>query len=307
MTKHILNRFLSTIPVLFGVSIITFLMLHLVPGDPLTVMFADNPIPAEQMEALRDQLGLNDPLPVQYARYVGNAFQGDLGESIRTGRPVTTDIRSQLPATLQLTAAAIVVSLVVGLVLGCLAALRRNSWIDGLSMGVSLLGVSMPSFWLGIMLIFLFSIKLSWFPTIGGTGIKGLILPAVSLGLYAAAIIARVTRSSMLEVLELDFMRTARAKGLRETVVILRHALRNALIPIVTIVGLQMGTLLSGAVITETVFARQGLGRLIVNAILAKDFPIVQGAVLVTAVMYVIVNLMADIAYVWLDPRIHYD
>jgi peptide/nickel transport system permease protein len=295
------------VPVLIGVSLVVFLMLHLVPGDPVTVMFADTPLSPEQVRTLRERLGLNDPLAVQYVRYIANAAHGDLGHSIRTGRPVTREIFSQILSTVELTFAAVGMALVLGVVLGCLAALRRNTWIDGASMVVALLGVSMPSFWLGLMLIFLFSVRLNWLPAVGGTGLKGLILPAIALGLYAAAIIARVARSSMLEVLGLDCIRTARAKGLRERTVIARHALRNALIPIVTIVGLQIGTLLSGAVIIETVFSRRGLGRLIVNSILAKDFPMVQGAVLVTALIYVLVNLLADLAYVWLDPRIHYE
>jgi peptide/nickel transport system permease protein len=297
---------ISALPVLFGVSLVVFLMLHMVPGDPVSVMFADTPLTPDQIMELRENLGLNDPLPQQYARYVANVVQGDLGNSIRTGRPVTGEIAAQIMSTIQLTVAAIGIALVIGVFLGCVAALRRNTWVDGVSMIVALIGVSMPSFWLGLMMIFLFAVRLDWFPAVGGTGLKGLILPATTLGLYAAAIIARVARSSMLEVLGQEYVRTARAKGLRERTVLIRHALRNALVPIVTIVALQIGTLLSGAVIVETVFSRPGLGRLIVNSILAKDFPMVQGAVLVTAVIYVVVNLLADLAYTWLDPRIQH-
>jgi len=195
----------------------------------------------------------------------------------------------------------------VGMFLGCLAALGRNTWIDAASMAISLLGVSMPSFWLGLMLIFLFSVGLGWLPATGEGGLERLIMPALALGLFAAAVIARLTRSSMLEVLGQEYIRTARAKGLHERVVVVRHALQNALIPVVTMVGLQAGILLSGSVVIETVFSRQGLGRLIVNGILAKDFPLVQGAVLFTALMYVLVNLIVDLAYAWVDPRIHYE
>ena len=307
MLAYVRGRLIAAVPVVLGVSVAVFLMLHLVPGDPISVMFADSSLPPEQIAMLRQQLGLDDPLPVQYARFIGKAVQGDLGRSIRTNRPVLQEILNQLPSTIELTVAAMVVAVLVGMVLGCLAALGRNTWLDGVSMAVSLLGVSMPSFWLGLMLIFLFSVALGWLPATGEGGLERLIMPALSLGLFAAAVIARLTRSSMLEVLGQEYVRTARAKGLRERVVVIRHALRNALIPVVTMVGLQAGILLSGAVVIETVFSRQGLGRLIVNGILAKDFPLVQGAVLFTALMYVLVNLIVDLAYAWLDPRIHYE
>ena len=307
MLAYVRGRLIAAVPVVLGVSVAVFLMLHLVPGDPISVMFADSPLPPEQIAMLRQQLGLDDPLPVQYARFIGKAVQGDLGRSIRTNRPVLQEILNQLPSTIQLTVAAMGVAVLVGMVLGCLAALGRNTWLDGVSMAVALLGVSMPSFWLGLMLIFLFSVALGWLPATGEGGLERLIMPALSLGLFAAAVIARLTRSSMLEVLGQEYVRTARAKGLRERVVVIRHALRNALIPVVTMVGLQAGILLSGAVVTETVFSRQGLGRLIVNGILAKDFPLVQGAVLFTALIYVLVNLAVDLAYAWVDPRIHYE
>jgi ABC-type dipeptide/oligopeptide/nickel transport system permease component len=305
--RYIRGRLLAAVPVILGVSVAVFLMLHLIPGDPISVMFADSALPPEQIAMLRHQLGLDDPLPVQYARYISRAATGDLGRSIRTNRPVLQEILSQLPSTLQLTVAGMGVAVLVGMSLGCLAALGRNTWLDAVSMALALVGVSMPSFWLGLMLIFVFSVALGWLPATGEGGLERLIMPAVALGLYAAAVIARVTRSSMLEVLGQEYVRTARAKGLRERVVLLRHALRNALVPVITIIGLQAGILLSGAVVIETVFSRQGIGRLMVNAILAKDFPLVQGAVLFTALMYVLVNLVVDVAYIWADPRIHYE
>lgn len=307
MLAYVRGRLLAAVPVVLGVSIAVFLMLHLVPGDPIAVMFADSALPPEQVAMLRKQLGLDDPLPVQYLRFMGNAVQGDLGRSIRTNRPVLPEILNQLPSTIQLTVAAMGVAIAIGMALGCIAALGRNTWVDAVSMAVSLLGVSMPSFWLGLMLIFLFSVALGWLPATGEGGLERLFMPSLALGLYAAAVIARLTRSSMLEVLGQEYIRTARSKGLRERVVVLRHALRNALIPVITMIGLQAGILLSGAVVIETVFSRQGLGRLIVNGILAKDFPVVQGAVLFTAMMYVLVNLIVDLAYAWVDPRIHYE
>ena len=306
MIGYLRERLIAAVLVVFGVSVAVFMMLHLVPGDPISVMFADSPLPAEELQRLRAELGLDDPLVVQYGRFVGKAVQGDLGRSIRTNRPVLPEILSQLRHTVELTLTAIGVAIVLGVTLGCLAALRRNTWVDGLSMSVALLGVSMPSFWLGLMLIFLFSVQLGWLPATGEGGPERLILPAIALGMFAAAIIARLARSSLLEVLGLEYVRTARAKGLRERAVIIGHALRNALIPIVTMIGLQMGALLTGSVVVETVFSRQGLGRLIVNGILTKDFPVVQGAVLFTALAYVLVNLLVDLAYAWVDPRIHY-
>ena len=304
---YVRGRLVAAVPVVFGVSVVVFLMLHLVPGDPISVMFADSALPPDQVALLRKQLGLDDPLPVQYAHYIGRALTGDLGRSIRTNRPVLPEILNQLPSTIQLTVASMGVAVLFGVSLGCLAALRRNTWLDGMSMAVALLGVSMPSFWLGLMLIFLFTVALGWLPATGEGGLERLLMPAIALGLFATAVIARVARSSMLEVLGQEYVRTARAKGLRERAVVVRHALRNALIPIMTMVGLQAGILLSGSVVVETVFSRQGLGRLIVTGILAKDFPLVQGAVLFTAVMYVLLNLVVDVAYIWADPRIYYE
>jgi peptide/nickel transport system permease protein len=243
---------------------------------------------------------------VQYARFAGNALRGDLGRSLQGGQPVTQAILQQLPATLQLTAAALAVALVLGVTLGTLAAIRHHTWLDGAIMLVALTGVSIPSFWLGLLLLLIFSLGLRWLPATGSEGWELLIMPAVTLGYGASAVIARLTRGSMLEVLQQEFMTTARAKGLRETVVLGRHALRNALIPIITMLGLQLGNLLAGAVVVETVFSRQGIGRLLLGAILGKDFPVVQGTVLFIATLYVLLNLVVDLAYAAVDPRIRY-
>lgn len=304
MSRFLIGRLAATIPVLLGVWFLVFMMLHLVPGDPVKIMLADFQTSPQQIELLRSQLHLNDPLPKQFARFVANAARGDLGLSIRSKRPVRTEIAENLGATLQLAIAALLIAIVVGVTLGMIAAIHQNGWLDFGPMLVALCGVSMPSFWLGLLLIFFFSLRLGWFPATGGGDLKHLVLPALTLGLSASAIIARLTRSSMLEVLRQEYMTTARAKGLRETRVVLRHGFKNALIPVVTIFGLQFGSLMAGTVIVETVFARPGIGRLIVTAILAKDFPMVQGIVLLIATTYVIVNLIVDISYGILDPRI---
>jgi peptide/nickel transport system permease protein len=304
MTRYLAARLVSFVPVVVGVSALIFLMLHLVPGDPVSVLVGDAPVSAAELERLREQYGLNDPLVVQYGRFALNALQGDLGRSLRTKRPVSEEIAEQFPRTVELAVAAMAFAIALGVLLGVVAATHQHTWVDSLCSVLALLSVSMPSFWLGLMLIFIFAVGLNWFPATGQGGIERLVLPAITLGWYAAAVIARLVRSSMLEVLRQEYVMTARAKGLRESLVVYRHALRNALIPTVTIVGLQFGALLAGAVIVETVFARQGLGRLIVGGILQKDFPIVQGAVLVTALVYVLANFLVDIAYATLDPRI---
>jgi peptide/nickel transport system permease protein/oligopeptide transport system permease protein len=306
VNAYIARRLVQAIPVLFGVSLLVFSMLHLVPGDPVKMMlseFATNP---EQMETLRAQLHLDEPLPQQFGRFVAGALRGDLGYSIRSKRPVTTEIMENLPATIELTLAGLLVAVLIGVPLGIVAAVRQHSWADTGSMMLALIGVSMPSFWLGLLMIFAFSLHLRLFPATGGGDLRHLVLPAVTLGLGASAIIARLTRSSMLEVLRQEYVTTARSKGLRESSVIARHAFKNALIPVVTVFGLQFGQLLAGTVVIETVFSRPGIGRLIVGAIIAKDFPLVQGIVLVVAVSYVLVNLVVDIAYAFLDPRIRY-
>ncbi|HEY8293469.1 MAG TPA: nickel ABC transporter permease [Thermomicrobiales bacterium] len=304
MSRFLLGRLAATIPVLLGVWFLVFMMLHLVPGDPVKIMLADFQTSPEQVVLLRSQLHLDDPLPKQFARFVANAARGDLGLSIRSKRPVRTEIAENLGSTLQLAVAALLIAIVVGVILGMIAAIHQNGWLDFGPMLLALCGVSMPSFWLGLLLIFFFSLRLGWFPATGAGDLKHLVLPALTLGLSASAIIARLTRSSMLEVLRQEYMTTARAKGLRETRVLIRHGFKNALIPVVTIFGLQFGSLMAGTVIVETVFARPGIGRLIVTAILAKDFPMVQGIVLLIATTYVIVNLLVDISYGILDPRI---
>ncbi|HEV3348210.1 MAG TPA: ABC transporter permease [Methylomirabilota bacterium] len=304
MLTYVGRRILAVVPVLFGVTLAVFSMLFLVPGDPVKIMLAEFVTTPEQIARMRAQLHLDEPVLVQYGRFVGNALRGDLGVSIRSRRPVAAEIGENIGSTGQLALASMVVAIGLGVPLGLLAALGRNSWLDVAAMVVALLGVAMPSFWLGFLLIFVFSLHLGWLPATGGGDLLHLVMPAVALGMIAAAIIARLTRSSMLEVLGQDFVRTARAKGLGGWSVIVRHALRNALIPVVTVFGLQFGNLLAGAVIVETVFSRPGLGRLIVGGILAKDFPLVQGTVLFVAAAYVLINVMVDVAYAYVDPRI---
>lgn len=314
MLHYARTRLLLTIPVLLGVSFIAFSILHLIPGDPATVLLGDmgggaasGDMSEEALENLRRELGLDKPFLVQYATYVGNVAQGDFGRSFQTNREVRGTILEVLPYTIVLTTVGLGIAVIIGFVLGIIAALNRNSWIDSLTMTFSLIGLSMPSFWLAFILIGIFSYRLGWLPSIGSDGVKTLILPAVTLGLVASGIIARLVRSTMLEVMRQEYVTTARSKGLSERAVIIRHALRNALIPVITIIGLQFGTLLSGAVIIETVFARRGLGRLAVEAVLRRDYPLVQGTILVAALGYVLVNLLVDLAYAWIDPRIKYE
>ncbi len=304
MLTYVGRRILAVIPVLFGVTLAVFSMLFLVPGDPVKIMLAEFVTTPDQIAQMRAQLHLDEPVLKQYGRFVGSALRGDLGVSIRSRRPVTAEITENIGSTGQLALASMLVAIGLGVPLGLLAALGRNSWLDVAAMVVALLGVAMPSFWLGFLLIFVFSLHLGWLPATGGGDLLHLVMPAVALGMIAAAIIARLTRSSMLEVLGQDYVRTARAKGLGSGSVIVRHALRNALIPVVTVFGLQFGNLLAGAVIVETVFSRPGLGRLIVGGILAKDFPLVQGTVLFVAAAYVLINVMVDVAYAYVDPRI---
>jgi len=306
MFGYLRRRALLLIPTLLGVLVVTFSLIHLAPGDPVLVMLGEYAASAQDVTRLRAELGLNEPLPLQYVRYIERAVHGDLGRSIRSHRAVLDEIADRFGPTLQLTLAAMIVSIAIGTVLGVIAASTKRSTVDSLTMAVSLVGLSMPSFWLGLLLIFFFALYLGWFPITEVGGIRTLILPAVTLGIPGAAVLARVTRSSLLETLRQDYVRTARAKGLRERSVVYSHALRNALIPVLTIVGLQFGGRMAGAVIVESVFARPGLGRLAVNAILARDFPLVQGIVLVTAMTYVFVNLGVDLCYAALDPRIRY-
>jgi ABC-type dipeptide/oligopeptide/nickel transport system permease component len=305
-------RLLLAIPVLLGVSVLSFSILHFIPGDPARILLnnmgsgAAGDSSEQAYLNIRAELGLDDPLPVQYFNYLTDALRGDLGYSYTTNQPVGSTILELLPATLQLTVFGLGIAVVLGMVLGVLAAVYRNSWIDTLTMMFSLTGLSMPSFWLGLLLIDFFSFRLGLFPASGSEGFPALVLPALTLGLVAAGVVARLVRSTMLEVLQQEFVVTARSKGLKYRNVVVGHALRNALIPAVTVIGLQFGALLSGAVITETVFARRGIGRLAVQAVLTRDYPMIQGTILVAAFGYVIVNLIVDLSYAWMDPRIKY-
>lgn len=303
MWRYVVRRVLLVIPVMLGVSLIVFLLMHFTPGDPALLMLGERAT-EEQLQALRQEMGLLEPLPVRYARFLGAALQGDLGRSYRSGRPVMTEVLSRLPATAELAVAAVVIAVLIGVPVGVLSAVRRYSLLDNAGMLLALLGASMPTFWLGLMLMLIFAVSLGWLPPSGRDGLLSLILPAVTLGANAVALITRMTRSSMLEVIGQDYVRTARAKGLPEKTVIYSHALRNALLPVVTVIGLQFGALLGGAVVTETVFAWPGAGRLAVEAIRAKDYPVVQGAVLLLALAFALVNLLVDLLYAFINPRI---
>jgi peptide/nickel transport system permease protein len=333
VTQYILRRLVLLIPVIIGVTFISYVML-LATGDPTSALAGEHATP-EMREAVRERLGLNDPLPIQYARFLIRTVQGDLGRSIMTRTPVATELRLFFPATMELALAAMIIAVLLGVPLGALAGYRHNTLIDLGTMFGSLIGVSMPIFWLALMLLWIFGLKLDWFPTTGRidpevelrtitnlyvvdsvlTGnpqalvnsLHHLALPALALSTIPTAFIARITRSAMLDVLNEDYIRTARAKGLRELVVIAQHALKNAMLPVVTVIGLQTGFLLAGAILTETIFAWPGMGRWIVNAIVARNFPVVQAGVLVFALIFVLVNLIVDISYAWLDPRIHYE
>jgi ABC-type dipeptide/oligopeptide/nickel transport system permease component len=307
MLQFLIKRVLLAIPTMVAVSVLVFLMLHLVPGDPAIIFFGDQPVTPERLEQVRRQMGLHRPLPVQYLDFVKGIPRGDLGRSIHNRTPVWEELYTRAGSSAQLALAAFVVAVVLGLGLGLISALRRATWIDAAAMLVALGGVSMPIFWLAAMLIFVFSLKLGWFPATGFGGWNRLVLPAVALGFISSATLARLVRSSVLEVLWQPFVTTARSKGLRETLVVRRHVLKNAFIAVITVMGLQFGTLLSGAVITETVFARPGVGKLLVDAISNKDFPLVQGAVLLVAVIYIIINLLVDLSYAYLDPRIRFE
>jgi ABC-type dipeptide/oligopeptide/nickel transport system permease component len=305
MRAYLIRRLLLLVPTLFGVTLAVFLMLRLTPGDPVQIMLGEFGS-KEQVERLRRELGLDQPLPLQYVRFIARAARGDLGVSIRSRSPVATEIGDRLPATITLTLAATALAATVGVSIGTVAATARYPMVDSAVMAFSLIGLSMPTFWSGLLLILTFSLKLGWLPITESEGVAALILPAVTLAAPASAVLARITRSSVLEVLRQEFIRTARSKGVAHHLVVVRHALRNALIPVLTILGLQFGALLAGAVIVESVFARPGLGRLAVNAILSRDFPLAQGIVLIVGVMYVFVNATIDLLYGFLDPRIRY-
>ncbi len=309
LARYIARRIAQLVPVLFLVSLMIFSIMHALPGDPVQLMLAgaeSGAVTPERQEELRELMGLNDPLYVQYFRFIGGAVTGDLGNSVRLREPVLHLILDRAGSTLALALGGIAVAVFLGMSTGVLAALKQGSWVDTASMVLAYVGVSLPLFWLGLLLILVFSFWLGWFPPAGATGFRSLVLPSLTLGLVSAGVISRLTRSSLVEVLVEDYMRTARSKGLPKRIVYLRHALRNALLPVLTIVGLQFGAMLSGTVVTETVFSRPGLGRLVVSAILWQDYPLVQGIVLFMATIYVVVNLLVDISYAWLDPRIHY-
>ncbi|MGG6267433.1 ABC transporter permease [Leptolyngbya sp. AN03gr2] len=333
MSQYLLKRLLGLVPVLFGITLAVFVLLRFIPGDPAIVLAGERATP-DQIAALRTQLGLDRPWYIQYFAFVGNLLQLNLGNSILSGIPVLDEIRSRWAATFELSIAAMFVAIVLGIPAGIIAAVRKNRWQDQMTIAGSLLGVSLPVYWLGLLLIYLFSVTLRWLPPSGRislgfdiqpiTGfylldtlfrfnlpafidvIAHLILPALTLGTIPLAIVARITRSAMLEVLSQDYIRTAKAKGLSDRIVVLRHALKNALLPINTTIGLQFGTLLSGAVLTETIFSWAGIGSWIYEGILARDYPVVQGGVVFVAIVFVLINLLVDLSYAIIDPRIRY-
>lgn len=303
MRGFFLRRLAVVIPTIIGAVTLVFFFLHMIPGDPVEVMLGETAQQADK-ERLRQELGLNQPLYVQYGRFVAGICQGDLGGSYFYRRPVVQVIAERIPATVELALAAFLVAGLIAIPLGIIAALREGTAVDNAAVLFSLVGVSIPNFWLGPLLIILFSIKLGWFPVSGKAGVASLVLPAITLGAAFAAILSRMTRASLLERLGEDYLMVARAKGLPEWKVILKHALRNALIPIITVMGLQIGALLSGAIITENVFSWPGIGTLLINAIEARDYPLVQGCILFISLSYVLVNLLTDLFYGWADPRI---
>lgn len=299
----IISRLASAAVVIFGVLCLVFFLIHLVPGDPVEVMLGESARPADR-EALRASLGLDQPLLVQFGQYLGNVVQLDFGTSLHSKRPIVDILAERIPATLELAIAALFVAIVIAFPLGVIAAVRKDSGWDHGAMAVSLLGVSIPNFLMGPLLILFFAVGLGWFPVSGREGFSSLILPAITLGTAMAAILSRMVRATLLEVLDEDYIRTARAKGLAPRVIIWRHALRNALLPVITLLGLQLGALLAGAVITEAVFSWPGIGQLIIEAIQGRDYPIVQACVLLISLSYVLVNTLTDLAYGWFDPRV---
>ncbi|PGM57847.1 ABC transporter permease [Bacillus sp. AFS053548] len=303
MFLFIVRRIIQTIPVLLGVSLVVFLIMQMVPGDPATLLAGEGAT-KQTIEMIRHQLGLDRPVVIQYLDYVYHVLQGDFGESLRNNRPVLDEIMIRLPITIELALASIFITVVLGMLAGIISATKQYSAADISIMIVALLGISLPSFWFGLMLIYFFSVNLHIFPVAGWGTFKHMVLPALTLGAGGAAIVARMTRSSMLEVVRQDYMRTARAKGLKEHIIIYKHGLKNALIPVITVVGLQFGALLGGTVLTESVFAINGLGRLIVDAIRTRDLPMVQGGVLIASVIFVFMNLAVDILYRYFNKRV---
>ena len=333
MTRYIVRRMLIAVPVLLSITLIVFVMLHSAGGDPAVVMLGAR-ASDESLAALRSELGLDEPLPVQYVDFVRDAVQGNLGTSYRSKQPVAHEVFSRFPATVELAVGAMLIATIIGLIAGTIAATRKNSFFDYSSTAMSLIGVSVPTFWLGIILIIIFGVELKWLPISGRVdprigadpnahflilnsfvhgdwavfwdALKHLILPAFTLAAWPAAIIARMTRASLLEAMGQDYIRTARAKGLKERTVVVRHVFRNAMLPIITVAGLEFGGLLAGAVVTEQVFSWPGIGKLTVDAITNRDYQIVQGVVILVGVIFILMNLVVDIVYVWLDPRIRY-
>ncbi|HLW59567.1 MAG TPA: ABC transporter permease [bacterium] len=305
MGRYIVARVLLLIPVLIGVSIASFSLLHLIPGDPAVILGGSQATEAD-LAGIRKEFGLTDPLPVQYVRYVSQALHGKLGISIRTREPVADSLVDHLAFTLRLTMLSVFISMVVGVAAGVAAAMHHNSWLDSTLMVASLTGISMPGFWLGLLLLLIFAGTLRWLPAGGNSGWEALILPSVVLGTGGAAHIARMTRASMLEIIRQDYIRTLRANGIPEFLIIYKHALRNALNPVLTTVGLQFGYLLGGAVVVETIFSLPGMGQLLINAIFSRDYPIVQSGMLLLSVTFVSVNLLTDITYALVNPRIRY-
>ena len=312
MGKYIIIRVLAAVPVLIGVLLIVFLLLRLIPGDPVSLLLESrgessiftSRIPLEAVERLRDSYHLNDPIPVQFALYARDVVVGDFGRSFQTNQQIGDLVKELFPETLKLTMAGMGVALLVGLVSGIVSAIRHHTWVDYTGQIVAVFGVSVPDFFFGLILIYIFSVILGWLPVLGQDKPEGLIMPAVTLGVSAAAIIARMTRSSMLDVMSRDFVRTARAKGLRESAVVMRHALKNSLIPVITIVGLQFGSLLTGAIVVEVMFNRQGLGFELVEAVQRRNYPVVQALVMFASLIYVAVNIIVDALYTYIDPRV---
>jgi ABC-type dipeptide/oligopeptide/nickel transport system permease component len=306
MSAFILRRLLLSIPTLFGVLVVAFLLLYVAPGDPVMAMVGERADDAT-IARLRAELRLDDPLPVQFGHYLGGIVRGDLGKSYITNRPIRKDILERFPKTLQLAGAAMLLATVLGVTLGVLSGRRPGSAIDRFGLAIAYLGISFPVYWVGLLLILLFAVTLHWLPPSGFGGIRYLALPALALGMRSIAFLARMTRSAMLDALGADYVRTARAKGLSEFVVVSRHALRNAMIPIITVLGLDFGAYLTGSILTETIFSWPGLGRYVVNAIARRDLPAIQGSVLFLSAVFVLVNLITDVAYAKADPRVSYN
>lgn len=306
MLSYLVRRLVLTVPVLFGVATLVFSLIHLVPGDPAQAMLGDGASP-EDIAQLRTRLGLDRPLTEQYGHYLKGLMRGDLGTSLRTQQPVTAQIAERLPATAELASAAMLVAVALALPLGLAAAVWRGTWVDQGAMALALVGISVPGFWLGPLLALIFAVELGWLPVSGRGTLSHLVLPAITLGSALAAILARMTRASVLEELREQYVVAARARGVSRLRAVVVHALRNSLIPVVTILGLQLGAVLTGSIITETIFSWPGVGRLLIQSINFRDYPMVQGCILLIAVTYVTMNLVTDLLYGWLDPRIRFE